>query len=319
MATTDTELTRPIAAPKRRDRYRWQLAIMLTPYLLGLFGLIILPLLLVVPIAFTDYDALSAPEWVGFDNFVEMAGQTEFLKGLSASLIFIVLAVPLRVAGALLLALLLYKVGRGVSFFRSAVYLPTIIPEVAYALLWLYIFNPLFGPLNGLLGLFRNTAPVGTRSAADGTPDGWLINPVTAQVAIVLMFVWTIGEGFVLLMAARQDIPHELHEAAAIDGAGKWQAFRNITLPLLAPFLLLLTFRDTVLSFQATFIAALILTRGSPYYATNYVPYWAYFNASDFQRYGYAAAMTLVILAVSAVIILLQFTVVRRWRAAYFD
>lgn len=292
---------------------------MLTPYLLGLGGLVLLPLLLTVPIAFTDYDALSAPEWVGMDNFVEMVGQTQFLKGLSASLVFIGLAVPLRVAGALLLALLLYKVGRGVSFFRAAVYLPTVIPEVAYALLWLYIFNPLFGPLNGLLGLFRNTGPIGSRSAPDGTPDGWLLNPVTAQVGIALMFVWTIGEGFVLLMAARQDIPHELHEAAAIDGAGKWQAFRKLTLPLLAPFLLLLTFRDTVLSFQATFIAALILTRGAPSYSTNYVPYWAYLNASDSQRYGYAAAMTLMILVVSAVLILLQFTVVRRWRAAYFD
>jgi multiple sugar transport system permease protein len=289
---------------------------MLAPYLTGLILLYLLPALLAIGVAFTDFDALSPPRWIGFGNFRRMLQDPDFWNGLRASLVFVALAVPLRVGGALGLALLLYRQAPGVTLARTAVYLPTVVPDVAYALLWLHIFNPLYGPLNGLAWPF--TGWFDTTPAVRVGPTGWLLDPVAAQVAIVLMLAWTIGEGFVLLMAALQDIPRELYESAAIDGAGSWQRFTLLTLPLLAPFLLLLALRSTVWSFQANFVAAVIVTRGGPYYATSYLPYWVYLNAADYQRFGYAAAMIVVMLLITGSIIVLQVEMSRRWRAAHF-
>ena len=289
--------------------YKRQLVLLLLPYLIGIFGLVLLPALLSIPFAFTDYDALSPPVWVGLDNFLEMQGDDLFWNGLRVSLFYILLAVPLRVLGALLLAFLLQRRSRLNGFFRGVVYLPTIIPDVAYALLWLFIFNPLYGPLNWVLRIFG----VGRGF------EGWLLEPAWARLALILMMLWPIGEGFVLMLAAFQDIPRELDDAAIVDGAGGGQRFRFITLPLLTPAILLLLFRDTVLSFQANFVPALITTNGGPYYATQVLPLYVYRHATEYQNFGYASAMTWVMYIVTALLVILQFMVLRRWRLTLRD
>jgi len=283
---------------------------MLSPVLIGLTLLIIIPALMTVPLAFTNYDALTSPDWVGLGNIREMLSDERFFNGLRASFVYVILAVPLRLLGALTFALLMHRPGRGMTFFRGAVYAPTVVPDIAYVLLWLYIFNPLFGPLNFLLPLF---------GGGDAAPAGWLLGGTSAQIAIVIALFWTLGEGFVLLMAALQDIPREMMEAAAIDGAGRWQTMTRITLPLLAPMLLLVMFRDTIHSFQANFVATVVLTNGGPYYATSYLPFWIWQNAIDYHRFGYASAMTLVLYLITGIAIALQFAVVRRWKLAYLD
>jgi multiple sugar transport system permease protein len=293
----------------RRIPYNRQLLILLLPYLVGLVVLVLLPALISIPFAFADYDAISPPRWIGLGNFAEMAGDWRFWNGLGVSLFFIALAVPLRVLGALLLAFLLHKRSRANGIARSIVYLPTIIPDVAYALLWLFIFNPLFGPLNWILRIFG----VGIGF------EGWLLETWPARFALVFMMLWPIGEGFVLMLAALQDIPGELREAATVDGASGWQRFSQITLPLLAPALLLLLFRDTVMSFQSNFVPALITTGGGPYYATQVLPLYIYINFSDYQRFGYASSMTWVMYLVTILVIALQFIVARRWRNALYD
>jgi multiple sugar transport system permease protein len=305
---------------------------MLAPYVVGLVGLILVPILLTTGIAFTQYDALNPPRWVGVANLRYMLIDEEFWNGLRASLLFLVLALPLRLLGALGTALLLYRSGRGVGLTRAAVYLPTIVPDIAYALLWLHIFNPLYGPFNSLMFLFEplygplngllvifTVEPLDVTRLRQVGANGWLLHPAAAQFATVIMLGWIIGEGLVLLMAALQDVPHELYESAAVDGADRWQQFMRITLPLLAPFLLLLVVRDTVWSFQSNFVAAVIVTRGEPFDATLYLPYWIYHNAMTYQRFGYAAAMTLVMFVITAAIILLQLSLARRWRSAYYD
>lgn len=286
---------------------------MLGPYLLGLVGLIIVPALLAAPIAFTEFDALSPPRLVGLDNFVTMLGDEQFWNGLRTSLVLVAVAVPLRVLGALALALLLRARHRGFGFFRGATYLPTIIPNVAYALLWLYILNPLFGPLNELSHIFQ-AAGARALPPSGALPGIWLTDPRAAQAAVILMLLFTVGEGFVLLLSSLNEIPQALYEASALDGAAGNQQLVHITLPLLAPSLLLLSLRDTIFSFQASFVAAVIITHGGPYYGTTYLPYWIYLNATEFQRFGYAAAMTWVLYAVTLAIILVQFRVTRRWR-----
>ena len=277
---------------------------MLSPVLIGLTLLIIIPALMTVPLAFTNYDALTSPDWVGLGNIREMLSDERFFNGLRASFVYVILAVPLRLLGALTFALLMHRPGRGMTFFRGAVYAPTVVPDIAYVLLWLYIFNPLFGPLNFLLPLF---------GGGDAAPAGWLLGGTSAQIAIVIALFWTLGEGFVLLMAALQDIPREMMEAAAIDGAGRWQIMTRITLPLLAPMLLLVVFRDTIHSFQANFVATVVLTDGGPYYATLVLPLLMYETAFDRFRFGEGAAIMLLVFAGVAALILLARAALGGW------
>jgi multiple sugar transport system permease protein len=214
--------------------------------------------------------------------------------------------VPLRVLGALGLALLLHRRFRGVGAYRTAAWIPTVVPDIAWGLVWLWILNPLFGPLNLLL----DAVGLGTRS--------WLSDPAAARTAVVLMSAFTIGEGFLVAMATRQEIPAEIEEVAAVEGASAWYAFRRITLPLMAPTLLLLVFRDTVFSLQASFVPALVVTGGGPPpHATTYLPLFVYENAFVYFRYGYAAAATLVMFAVTGVIVAAQWAIVRRWRRSF--
>jgi multiple sugar transport system permease protein len=293
---------------------RVELGLMLAPYLAGLGLLTFLPLALTAAIAPTDYDALTPPRWTGGENFLRMLGDADFWNGLRASLVLVALLVPLRALGAFGLALLLRRPGRGIGSARAAVYVPTMVPDVAYALVWLYIFNPLFGPLNGLLGI-----AVGVEAAITGQPRaegsvGWLLMQTPAQIAVVVMLFWTLGEGFVLMLAALQAIPSELDESAEVDGASCWQRLWSITVPLVAPYLLLVTIRDTVWALQASFTAAVVVTRGGPYYATSYLPYWIYLNAVEYQRFGYAAAMTLALMVVTGAVLVFQFGLARRLR-----
>jgi multiple sugar transport system permease protein len=301
-------LLKRLAPEGRLLTYKRQLFVLTLPYLLGLLGLVLLPFLLSIPFAFTDYDALSPPRWIGLENFSDMFVDDRFWAGLWASLFFIALAVPLRVLGAMLLAFLLYKPRRSHRIYRVLVYLPTIVPEVAYAVLWLFIFNPLYGPLNWILPLFGLP------------PSVWLLWEWPAKFASVIMLLWTIGEGFVVLMAALQDIPTELHDAAAVDGATGVQRFTRITLPMLSPFLLLLTLRDIALSFQITFVPALVTFEGGkPYYSTQFLPFYVWQTVTDDGQFGYAAAMSWVMYAITAGIIVLTFVVARRIRGAYYE
>jgi multiple sugar transport system permease protein len=201
--------------------------------------------------------------------------------GLTNSLIFLALAVPIRVVGALFLALLLREDKRGFSVFRSAVYLPTVIPGVAYALVWLWVFNPIYGPLNVILTLI-------------GVPAlDWLSDPDLARLAMVILISFQLGEGFVILLAGLQTIPSSYYESAKVDGANQLQSFRHITLPMLIPWLLLLTFRDIAVSLEATFTASYVITYGGPYYATTFLPLLVYEIAFDFFDFGMAAAIML--------------------------
>jgi multiple sugar transport system permease protein len=177
---------------------------------------------------------------------------------------------------------------------------------VAYALLWLWLLNPLYGPINVALG------------AIGGPMPRWLTDPEDAQRAVVIMSLFQIGEGFIVALATRQSLPQELYELAELEDAKPLFVFWRITLPLMAPTLLLLMFRDTIFSFQANFVPALLVTEGGPPpYATTYLPLFVYQNAFEFLRYGYAAAAALAMFVVTAVIVYVQYRIVKRWRHAF--
>ncbi|MEJ7725782.1 MAG: sugar ABC transporter permease [Actinomycetes bacterium] len=284
---------------------------MLAPYVLGIVALVLIPFLVTIVMAFADYDLVRAPSWVGLDNFVELAGDPIFRAALSNSLLFAAIAVPLRLVIALGLALLLHRRAAAVGTARTAAMLPYAVPEIAYGLLWLWLLNPLYGPINQLLRVGgENGATVLGR-----TPPQWLTDPVDARAAIILMSLFTIGETFVILLATRRALPGEVYELAAIEDATGWDVVRRVTLPLMAPVLVLLLLRDAILSLQISFVPALVVTDGGPPpYSTTYLSLFVYRNAFEYLRYGYAAAATAVMLLLTLAAVALQWRLVRRLR-----
>jgi multiple sugar transport system permease protein len=280
---------------------RWFLA----PLALGAAVLVVVPALLTLGMAFTEYDAFSSPRWIGGDNFDRIFGDPIFRQALRNSLWFIAIAIPLRLLVALAIGLLVSRPRRGVGVVRTTAALPTFIPEVAYALLWLWILNPLYGPL------------AATMSALGLPGADMLVSSRGAQASIILLSLFQVAEAIIVIAAVRSEIPEEHYETAALEGASSWFTFRKLTLPLLAPALALLAARDVALSFQASFVPALIVTQGGPKYATTYLPLHTYNTAFEYLRFGEAAAMTVVMFGVTAVTIVAMVVALRRWRAGW--
>ncbi len=283
---------------RRLSPYQRSLRLFVIPFLLGTLILVILPALATLFLAFTEYKAIGVPVFNGFNNFRKLVASSYVRLSVYNTLFFLVLAVPTRVLGALFLAMLLQRKTRLFGVLRAAVYLPTVIPEVAYALIWLWILNPLYGPINLLL------------MAVGLPPPPWLVDPNLARISIVLVLSFQIGEGFVILFAGLQQIPRSLYEAARVDGANAWQIFWRITLPMLTPWLLLLTFRDMLISLQNTFTPSFVMTYGGPYYATIFAPLLIYELSFDFFDFGMASAFLFLMYLFIVIVVLGIFNLV---------
>jgi len=301
MTATSAPAEQVVAAPAARPRSGTPLRF-LAPYVLGILLLVLLPAGLNGFYAFTDHTGLATPRFSGLANYRRMLADPFFFAALRASAIHVLLAVPLRLAAAAGLGLLLAAPRPGGRLYRAAVYLPTVMPDVALSLLFLWFLNPVYGPLNQILG-------------AVGLPQPfWLGTSWGARLSIVLMLLLPIGEGFLVVLATRRQLSPQLYEAAAIDGCTPFQRLRRITLPLLAPVLVLLAARDTVLTLQVNFVPGYLLTDGGPGNATLYLPIYIYDQAFEFLGFGYGTMLTLVLLALTLVLVALQVALVRRWR-----
>lgn len=281
--------------------YRSQLNLMLLPYLIGVGILIVLPFLITIGLSFTDYDIFSAPRWNNFSNFTNFLTDQLFQRALYNSIWFVVIGVTLRVLVALALALLLNKSGRAFELARATVYVPTIMPELAYAIIWLLILNPGYGPANQALNSLGLPMPA------------WLQEPFTARLSIVVMFIFQCGEGLVLLLAALQTIPADLFETAHLDGARRHQIFRYLILPLLAPAMLLLSVRDAGLTFSGSFVPGLMTTETGPYYATFFLPHYIYGEAFGLFKYGYGSAVTVAVFVITGIFSVILFYFYKGW------
>jgi multiple sugar transport system permease protein len=280
---------------------RFTVAAMLAPYLFGMGGLVLIPAALALAMAFTEYNALTPPSWVGIDNFANLWSDRLFWIALAKTILYLIFAVPLRLGGALLLALLYRHQQPGIGMARIAVYLPTVIPNVAYGLIWLISFNPQYGPINLLLGYLSLPRPA------------WTFEPWPALWALVIMAAWQLGECFVILLATARNIPGHLYEASSLDGAGVWVNFRYLTMPLLLPSIILLSARDLIVCLQANFVPSLIVTQGGPGYSTLFVPLYTYWLAFDDLRFGYAAAVVWTLYLLFFCVVIVQFAGSRRW------
>jgi multiple sugar transport system permease protein len=283
-------------------RERRGLWLMATPFLVGVGVLVLIPAFGSFAMAAYEWDLVRPPRFVGLDNFRQLVDDPVFRISLQNSLLYAVTAVPLRLLFALGLALLLFGRSRADAAGRVGVLVPTVIPDVAYALVWLWILNPIYGPLNLALGAVGLPTPA------------WLSQPVPARWAVVLMGVFQLGEAFLIVFAVRRLVPQELHEIAAMSGAGRWARLVRVTLPIMAPALLLVAMRDTIVSLQSTFVPALLVTEGGPPpYATTYLPLFVYQNGFEYLRYGYASATTVVMLVLTAAILWLLYRAFGRW------
>ncbi|MBW3594323.1 MAG: sugar ABC transporter permease [Actinobacteria bacterium] len=255
-----------------------------------------------IVLAFTEYSGVQPPTFNGLENFSRIFDDSLFWKALANSLIFIAISVPLRVIAAGGAAILLHSRSRAAAVGRPAAYLPSVMPDVAYALLWLWILNPIYGPLTAAFESLGVTSP------------GWLTDPWATRVAIAVMSAFQIGEGLVVALAARRALPGSIYEAAAVDGASPLFTLTRVTLPLMAPALALLALRDLILSFQLNFVPALIVTEGGPRLATTFVPLYVYRAAFTYFRFGYASAVTVLLFAMTAAVVFVQYRLARRWR-----
>lgn len=258
------------------------------PYLLGSLLLVLAPLALAAVLAFTDYFGFRAPEFTGFGNVVRVAGDGAFWSSVGVSALVAAVVVPLRLLLAVGAALLLARCrGATTTVGRASAYLPSVIPDAAWALLWLWILNPLYGPLPALLG-------------ALGVPDpGFLTTPWGARLGLVLVMAFQVGEAFTVALAARIAIPVRLHEAIELEGGSAWFAMTRVTLPLMAPIVIVLAVRDVVVVVQNAFVPALLVTGGGPVNATLTAPLLIYRRAFEYGELGYASTLSVTLLVLT--------------------
>jgi multiple sugar transport system permease protein len=271
--------------------------VFLSPWLIGLFGITLLPMLYSLYLSFTDYDLLQDPKWVGTENYVRMfTDDPRYIHSVLATLLFGFISVPLKLAAALGVALLLYRNRRGVGLYRSLYYVPSLLGgSVAIAIVWQTLFGGQ-GAVNAVLGLFG----IEGRS--------WITNPSTALGTLVLLAVWQFGAPMVIFLAGLKQIPAEMFEAAALDGAGRVKQFVHITLPLLSPVLFFNLVLETISGFQG-FTSAFVISGGTGGPADTTLLYTLYLylrGFGDFQM-GYASAMAWVFLLALGIVTAIVF------------
>lgn len=301
---------------KRRVNLEGYLFIM--PWLLGFVLFTAGPMLASIALSFTEWDLLRpSPRPIGVENYRELFRDALFYRSLANTAVYALFAVPLGIATALSLALLLNQRVRGIALFRTIFYLPSVTSGVAVFLLWKWLFNPDFGLINALL---RTPVPWlategGLHVAATPlvpSPPGWLSDPRWAMPALILMSLWGVGGGMIIFLAGLQGIPEHLYEAADLDGAGVWAKFRHVTLPQISPTLFFQLTMGIIGALQY-FTAAYVMTNGGPVNATLFYVLYLYQNVFDYLRLGYASAMAWILFVLIVLLTILNFRLAPRW------
>ena len=281
----------------------------ISPWILGMVLFALGPILASFGLAFTRWNLFTEPEYVGWANFQKLAHDPLFYKSVFNTIYYTVFAVPLGLVLALGLAMLVNHRLRGVNFFRTAFFLPNIVAGIAMLLLWKWLFDPNFGLINLFLdwtGLMAVLEWIGL-----GRPQ-WISSRTGAMPGMIFMSIWGLGGSMMIFLAGLQNIPHELIEAAELDGAGPWKRFRYVTLPLLTPTIFFLMMVGVIASLQI-FNQAYVMTQGGPAHATLF--YVLYLFQTAFERFqmGYACAMALVLFIITLIVSLIQLAMGKKW------
>lgn len=302
----------------RERKEAWAAYGFLAPWLVGFLGLTLGPMLLSFLMSFADWDTITPARWRGLENYHEaFAFDPRFWTALKVTFVYSAVAVPLGLAFGLGLSLLLNVKVRGIPFFRTCYYLPSVASTVAVSLIWQKIFSRDDGLLNLLIyGADGKSNFLGLASLLHGLagPTGkvdWLGNESTALPSIVLMSLWGIGGTAIILLASLQSVPPHYYEAATVDGAGPWRRFRNVTVPLISPALFFSLITGVIGSFQV-FTQAFVMTSGGPNDATMFYMLHLYNQAFLNLRMGYASALAWLLFLIVMAFTALQLSL-RRW------
>jgi multiple sugar transport system permease protein len=291
----------------RRNRRLWNQEavegyICIAPWLIGFVAFVAGPMIAALVISFTYWSLLAPPEWIGLENYQRLVSDPLFTTSLYNTMYISFTAVPLQLILALLIAMALNQKLGGLTIYRTIFYLPSQMPIVASALLWMWVFNPDYGLANALLYMV-------------GLPGlGWLFDPALSKPSIILITLWGgIGTPLIIFLAGLQSVPDTLYEAANIDGAGPIDRFRNITLPMLSPIIFFNLIIGIIASFQAYFTLVFVTTQGGPANSTMILILYIYFKAfRDFDM-SYASAMAWALFVIVLTLTAINFLLARWW------
>ncbi|GAA3750259.1 sugar ABC transporter permease [Leifsonia bigeumensis] len=265
--------------------------------------LVVIPSALALYWSFTDFNLFNEPKWVGFDNYANLFADPVFLKSITNTLFMAGVGVAVGTAMGLGSAVLLNRSGTSTTIFRSLIFLPAVVPPVATGIVWTFILNPQYGLLNA-----------GAR-ALGLPPIGWLSDPNFAKYGLLMMVLWgSVGQVMVTFVAALQDVPEDILEAASLDGAGRLRTFVSVVFPILRPVLLYNVVIATLFYFQF-FEQAFVVNPtnlGAPAQSTLTYALYLYQQAFTYLKMGNAAAMSVLLLVVSSVVIAVFFAINKR-------
>ncbi|AGX06432.1 MULTISPECIES: carbohydrate ABC transporter permease [Bacillus] len=287
---------------KRSWQKNWVGYFFLTPWLIGLIGLSVIPMAASLYFSFTSYDMFTAPEWIGLSNYIEMFNDAKWLKSVKVTLIYVFLGVPLQLAFALGVAVLLNRGLKGLQVYRAIYYVPSLFGgSVAIALLWRQLFGG-EGLINKVLAL------VGIEG------QNWISSPDTALYTLIILTIWQFGAPMVIFLAGLKQVPVELYESSLIDGAGPVKQFFSITLPLITPIIFFNLVMQIISAFQA-FTPAYIVSggKGGPLDSTLFYTLYLYQKGFTQFQMGYASAMAWFLLACISVVTAIVFISSKKW------
>jgi multiple sugar transport system permease protein len=285
----------------KRVRNTVQGYLFISPVVVGLLVFTIGPMLISLYLSFTNFPLLRAPEWIGLRNYIVMFTEEKlFWQAIKVTALYSVTSVPLGMLGGFLLAMLLNQRVKGIAFFRTSFYMPSIVPAIASLILWGWLMNRDYGLINAVL----------VRLGFSKFP--FLAEPETALMSLVIMSLWGVGGGMIIYLAGLQGIPESFYEAAKIDGANELQLFRFITIPMMTPTIFFSLVMGLIAASQ-TFMNAFVLTSGGPLKATYFYNLMLYERAFRWTQMGMASAMAWFLLLVVLVLTLLVFRSSQLW------
>ena len=272
----------------------------ISPWIVGFFLFLVYPVISNFRLGMSEYSGFGEPEWIGLRNYQELLGDSLFWTSIYNTLYYVVLAVPLGVVVAIALALAMNQRVREVNLYRALLYIPSVAPAFALSMMFIWILNPRYGLFNHLLS-FLHIPPI-----------NWLGDVRWSKLAIVLVAQFGAGQIALIFLAALRTIPSHLYDAAALDGAGPWRKFWNITLPLLTPTILYDLIIGIGLGLQV-FVPAYIMTGGGPLNSTMFTALYIYKNAFEYGRVGFAAAVSGLLFLINATFAIIVFWSSRYW------
>lgn len=249
------------------------------PWIFGLFAFMFYPLLMSLYLSFCDYSVLKPAVWIGADNYTELFHDEVFWITVKNTLFFACFSLPLGMIFGIGLAMLLNSNVKGMTIYRTIFFIPSLVPMVSLAMLWLWILNGDYGVVNTALGAVGIKGP------------NWLSDANWTKPALILMSVWGVGNAMLIYLASLQDVPQSLLEASELDGASAWQKTRNVTIPMISPVIQFNMIMGIIGSLQVFAVPFVMFPGGIPARSTYFYAMYLYDNAFNYSRMGYASAM----------------------------